>query len=158
MEGVGEVTFRGVALEMAASSGLVSRVVPDVNEGVAPSEAITHGLRFDSCANDLKASPKGVNNSSGASTVGGVFPTSETRFLRFEMDLESEGRGAKLSKGRMISWLGARASASTIANMSSGALDVPGLLEASSAAGGWGDAVASIVDWLSGTTDNLLAI
>jgi len=154
---VGEVTFRGVALETAASSGLVSRVVPDVNEGVVPSEAVTHGLRFDSCANDLKASANGVNESSRGSTVGGVFPTSETRFLRFEMDLESEGRGAKLSKGRMISWLGARASASTIANMSSGELDVPGLLEASSAAGAWTDVVGSTAGWLSGRTDGLLA-
>lgn len=119
MEGVGDATDLGVALVTVASSGLVSRVVPvEVKEGVAPS-AETHGLRGGSCVNVLNDSPNGVKEASRLSTVGGAFPTSEVRFLRLEIDLDSDTRAVKLSKGLMISWLGALPSASTIANRSS---------------------------------------
>jgi hypothetical protein len=102
-----------------------SRVVLDVKEGMALIEgegglvvAIVGGC--GSCTKDLNASPNGANETWSVSTVGGVAGTTDNLFLRFEIDLASDGReGGSGSKGREMSWLSELVRASNVAKRSS---------------------------------------
>jgi hypothetical protein len=83
-----------------------SSVVLDVNEGMVLIEG-EGGLAVvicGSCTKDLNASPKGVSETWRVSTIGGAAGRTECLFLRFEIDLASEGReGGSASKGREMS-------------------------------------------------------